>query len=357
MQPLTVPHLLIAAGALAGIATFGWFRSGLGDFAFFYLTARTWVESGAYVAGDNLNLPAFTLVVLHFALAPSLAAWTLWQIAQGLSVLWVFWRVRLPEPLLFAALATPAVLVQVTFAEMAGALAVVLLLVYEADRRDDQTRAGLWLGLAVALKLFLLPLVLWWIVRRRARAVLAATGTAVGTTALGWAVFGLDAYRSWYASAGAVDQHVLQINGSLWGTVHRLGLGFETWLPVALALGGLTAFATWRRSDAVAWVLILSACLLLSPLGWAYYHLLFVAPLFAAAKQSRPITFAAFALWIPIAIDIGCLPLFVIWAAALWTSLARGVSEPLPPAGDTVPATSSNSFGSAAAGAPSRTAR
>jgi hypothetical protein len=181
-------------------------------------------------------------------------------------------------------------------------LLLLLTGTWAADRSGRPWLAGVLLGMATVLKLFPAFLVLYFVLRRQWRAVVAAGATIIGLTLLSMAVLGVDAYRDYVR---IVLPHVEALktgwrNVSLTGTWAKLfdpttpGPQLEPLLrsPVlargmallsALVLGGLLARKTWRASDRAetdaCFGLFLTFTLLISAVTWHHYALLLLLPL------------------------------------------------------------------------------
>lgn len=178
-------------------------------------------------------------------------------------------------------------------------LALMVTLVWWHERRGEWTAAGIWLGLGIAFKSFLLVLVPYFVLTRRWRLLGVALLSALASFALGVLVFGLDNHRTWLAGVGSSDAWVWwPNNASLMAALARTfseNAMFEavTALPMStvkllwVLLGGLMGLATLvvaiRGRNALrtdrAHALLLTGCVLFSPLGWNYYFWLPLAPL------------------------------------------------------------------------------
>jgi hypothetical protein len=147
--------------------------------------------------------------------------------------------------------------------------------------REHAVRAGLVLGLVVALKLFLWPLVVWLVVTKRSRAAGVAVGSAIVLLLAPWAPIhgaGLTSYphrlsllSSLEARRGFSPAALLAQLGVGWGTAQALGYG----LGVVL----LAVAYRRRRSEAEALGLVCAASLLLTPILWPNYLLIMLVPL------------------------------------------------------------------------------
>ena len=105
---------------------------------------------------------------------------------------------------------------QITFYMMAPVCAAWL-----AYRRGDSVRAGVWLGLAAAMKPFLLLFAPYFLLRRDWRALASLLLVVAACVALGLAVFGPRAYVEWFAQLPRISWDAHFMNASLWGALQR----------------------------------------------------------------------------------------------------------------------------------------
>jgi alpha-1,2-mannosyltransferase len=160
---------------------------------------------------------------------------------------------------------------------------VILLAASAAGARDldanRDIRAGLWFGLATALKLFpgLLLVYLAW--RRRWRAVIAAAALGIALTVVPLLALGLDGAvdttRTWLdLSAAGVPVHRLG-NQSLPEVMTRLGAPALVAQLLRVAILVITGWLLARPRPVWAEVaLVTLAAVLLSPIAWWYYFAL-----------------------------------------------------------------------------------
>ncbi len=191
-------------------------------------------------------------------------------------------------------------------------------------RAGRETRAGAWLGLATAIKVFPALIFLYFVIARRWRGLLVGIAVAAGLTigamlpygpagavraVLAWARLGTEA-----ATFGKVGTQSLPGFGAFFG-----------WSPAAvaaLAVACLAAAAPALRRAAddplsgVAMAALLAV--LLSPIAWLYYHTLAFPGWIAAltrAPQSGPARRAA--LWGAAILTSGALT-FGLYPRWLW---------------------------------------
>jgi hypothetical protein len=163
------------------------------------------------------------------------------------------------------------------------------------------------LGAAVALKLFLWPLAVWFAVTGRIRAAAAAAAFAVGLVFIPWAALGfagLDDYPG-------LLRRLSDEEG--WASYSVYALGLRLHLPEAAAIAisvavvlGLLAAAAWAARDArrtlverdsASLTLALAAALASTPIVWVHYFLLLVVPLALTRPRLSALWFLPFAYY------------------------------------------------------------
>jgi alpha-1,2-mannosyltransferase len=203
-------------------------------------------------------------------------------------------------------------------------------------------RATTWplavsLGLAIAVKLVLWPLLVWTLVSQRVRAtaLAVAIGLAVGLGS--WALLGfegLDDYPSLLRRLADLED---ASSYSLVGVSAELGLGETAGRVIAIAVGvGLLAacIGLARRGDDLrSFACAIAAALAFTPILWQHYLVLLVVPLAVARPRFSAVWLLPVAIWLAPRSDNGdglqtLLPLGV--AALLVTLLLIGPRQRLP---------------------------
>ena len=160
---------------------------------------------------------------------------------------------------------------------MESILLLVLFLGWRELRRGHEVSAGVWWGIATALKLFPALLIVGLVAGRKRRAAIAATLTAAGVTVAAVAVAG-------WSNTVAFITDVLPMSGQWYGALGNYSLlSFGTalvgtWLGWSLlAIGCIALVATYssgaRTADEI-WIAGMAAALLITPLGWLNYLVL-----------------------------------------------------------------------------------
>jgi alpha-1,2-mannosyltransferase len=195
------------------------------------------------------------------------------------------------------AVAAVAVPLQINFDYLninAFLLALVVAAGFDLARGRD-TRAGIWLGLATALKVFPGLLLLYAAYRRRWRPALLGAALALGLSVCGLLPLGIAGAvasgRDWlvHSSAGVWVLH--RRNQSLPALLERAGAAHASVIAIDLLLLTLAAVALWRSTpddDVVHDVgLVTLLAILLSPIAWDHYYLL-AFPAWVAALGRSP---------------------------------------------------------------------
>jgi hypothetical protein len=257
----------------------------------------------------NLNPPHFHLLLLPFAIFSPKIALFLWSaisfifsltslyiIFHEVKVLFNFWRLMLliVALLAFAGTATVVVTGQISFILM-----LPLTLFWMNSRHGRWNAAAIYLGLSMAIKLFLIIFIPYLLLRKKWRALFIASGVALACYGVGLLLFGWDSYRLWLHSLKLADWHWMGINSSLQGFFSRLLAASPVFLPAFgkptlikplwLATGGLIGLVTLaltthdnsKEEVDRSLALLFVAAQLISPLGWIYYSWLAFGPIIA----------------------------------------------------------------------------
>lgn len=154
--------------------------------------------------------------------------------------------------------------------------------------RDRALVAAGVLGLAISLKLFLWPLVLWLLLTRRFKAAAGSATVAFAALLGSWAALGFAGLRD-YPNLVSELAEVWQWRGYT-PLALGLALGLGTLAAKALAalVGGgvlMAALGFARRCDQKTFILAVAALLLLSPIVWIHYFVLLLVPLALASPR------------------------------------------------------------------------
>ena len=269
-----------------------------GDFDTFWRSARAFWEGGdVYDTGarlENLNPPLWILLVSPFGLLDPLVAYRIFVLTTlVMSVGYLAWmadelRLRPGWTVVGTAmlLLSSPLLATLALGQIYPVLALLLVAAWMADRRDQPLTSGGSLGLAVALKPSLAPVLLWPLVRRRWGALGAALVSGAVATLVGVVVVGPRATLDWLRLLSGSSTSPYWDNASLPSAAARLftenpfaeNIATLPWtIPVAYALGIgviiVTAVRVRRGAEVGLWALV-AASLLASPIAWHNYLVL-----------------------------------------------------------------------------------
>ena len=337
-----------------------------GDFDTFWRSAAAlWEGRDVYDTGarlTNLNPPFWILLVSPLGLLEPLAAYRVFAlITLVITVGYLAWmadelqlRSRWAVVGVVMLLLSSPLLATLALGQIYPVLALGLVAAWAADRRGRSSISGSALGLVVALKPSLAPVLLWPLVRRRWRAFGAALASGVAATLVAAVAVGPGATLDWLGLLSDRSASPYWDNASLPGAAARLFTESEfaqhvailPWtIPVAYALGigaiAITAVRAGRDSEAGLWALV-AASLLASPIAWHNY-LVLLGPgiLVLLARGSTAPAFLLLALQsIPgqwpllwnemdtVAASLA-LTLYLVILIAHWIALLFAVEEPV----------------------------
>jgi hypothetical protein len=337
------------------------------DFDTFWRSAAAlWEGRDVYDTGarlTNLNPPLWILLVSPLGLLEPLAAYRVFVlITLVITVSYLAWmadelRLRSRWAVVGAVmlLLSSPLLATLALGQIYPVLALGLVAAWVADRRSRSSISGGALGLVVALKPSLAPVLLWPLVRRRWRVFGVALASGAAATLVAAVAVGPGATLDWLRLLYDRSASPYWDNASLPGAAARLFTESEfaqhvailPWtIPVAYALGigaiAITAVRAGRGSEAGLWALV-AASLLASPIAWHNY-LVLLGPgiLLLLARGSTAPAFLLLALQsIPgqwpllwnemdtVAASLA-LTLYLGILIAHWLALLFAVKEPAP---------------------------
>jgi len=269
-----------------------------GDFnTFWHSAAALWEGENIYDTGaeaENRNPPFWTLLISPLGLLKPLLAYRVFSMLSVIMAMgyltWMAGEVRLSPR--WAVLGTALLLLSspllktLALGQIYPILTTGLVAAWISDRRGRSTVSGGVLGLVVALKPSLAPIVLWPLVRRKWKAFLAALGSAGAATLVGAVVAGPGATLDWVRLLSDETVNPFWDNASLSSAAARLFTDNESarpimtlpWMvPLAYALGigtiVFTAAKVRHGPEAGLWALV-AASLLASPIAWHNYLVL-----------------------------------------------------------------------------------
>jgi hypothetical protein len=285
-----------------------------GDKLYAYNASIPWrLDQTHTIMLKNLNPPHFHILLEPLVGLSERAALEIWMIAGLICLLLSIARIgdeaRVALTLVekgAAALAS-VVFVGTSTALVTGHMSFLLLLMFtfgwSAARSEKWTESGVWLGIAASLKPFLLIFGVYYLIVRRARAVLSFSIALIACHLIGIVYYGTAAYGDWLANlSDAGDWSYMPMNASIMGFLKREftlnpifpALAYISprtiraiWIAASAAIGGASLLIASRKNEPTAvdrgFAIVMIAALLISPLGWTYYFWLPVGPAFALA--------------------------------------------------------------------------
>jgi hypothetical protein len=157
--------------------------------------------------------------------------------------------------------------------------------------RDRRFVPGLLVGVAVAAKVFMWPLMVWLVASRRFGAALAAAATAVVSVVL-MVPFGSP--LGYFELARRVADRFDKSAYSLYTLLGANGAARLAWFATA-ALVLLAAFVV---GDRLSFTLAIAGCILFSPIVWIHYFALLLVPLAIARPRFAVLWLAPLAFWL-----------------------------------------------------------
>lgn len=272
-------------------------------------------DSGARLV--NLNPPIWTVLMAPFALMEGLNAYRLFVLLMLFTTIgYLAWmaeelRLRAAWTVIGVGVFIVSSPLLATFAlgQMYPILALGLVAAWTADRQGSYLASGVAIGLVLALKPSLAPLILWPLFRRRWDTLAATVASGAVATLAGVLVLGPQATFKYLSVLRGVELEAFWDNASLPSAALRLFTENEftqplaTWpwmLPVAyvLGIGGvlLTAYLVRDGRESGLWAMV-AASLIASPIAWNNY-LLLLGPgiLLLFARRRAPLALLLLAL-------------------------------------------------------------
>jgi hypothetical protein len=168
-------------------------------------------------------------------------------------------------------------------------------------------RAAAWppalaIGLGIATKLILWPMLVWTLATRRVRTTVAAGLVAGAVTLSLWAVLSFDGLARYPAMLRRLADLEAEESYSLVGAFAALGVGGTGARVLAIAVGiGLLALCVVharRGDDARSFAAALAAGLAFSPIVWLHYFVLLLVPLAIFRPRFSAVWLLPLLLWL-----------------------------------------------------------
>ena len=158
------------------------------------------------------------------------------------------------------------------------------------------------IGLGVATKVILWPLLVWTLATRRVRPTVYALLIGGGVTLVAWAGLGFAGLERYPAMVRRLAELEATDSYSLVGAMSALGLGDGAARLLAVLFGvalvaGCAVFGR-RGDDLRSFTLALAASLALTPIVWLHYLVLLLVPLAIARPRFSAIWLVPLLLWL-----------------------------------------------------------
>ena len=163
--------------------------------------------------------------------------------------------------------------------------------------RSSRISPGVAIGVGLAIKFFIWPLVLWLLCLRRYAAALLAAVIGVGSLAL---IVPFDSVRHYVELLQNLSETFDDDSYTLYGLLVEVGSPSSVARVAWLALGVTVLLFAWRRRS---FSLMVGAALLLSPIVWLHFFALMLVPLAVV----RPTFSAAWLIPLPMWLAPGTL--------------------------------------------------
>jgi alpha-1,2-mannosyltransferase len=283
------------------------------DFHTFWLSAAAfWAGESVYDTGArlvNLNPPLWTLLVSPLGLLEAIDAYRLFiLLSLAVTVGYLAWtaeELRLRSgwavPVAGALLVSSPFLATLALGQVYPMLALGLVAAWVAERRGRLRLSGVSLGLVVAVKPSLAPVLLWPAVRRRWGMLASAVVTGAAVTLLSALVVGFGAAFEWVRLVMDEPLSAYWDNASIPSAAARLFAENEFAEPLAVVPGAvpagyvlgflvvaLTAYLVRRDGgDGMGLWAMVAAALLASPISWHNYLVLLAPGVLVLISRGR----------------------------------------------------------------------
>jgi hypothetical protein len=232
--------------------------------------------------------PSAFVGVAWLGFLPQGVAIALWEVVEFLAATATLWVLGVRDLRCYALwLLTPMVLATALFGN--ATILIILLFAILWRWRDNAIVAAAALTAAIAIKLFVAPMIIWLLFRGRFRAA-AYTALATPFFILGaWAAIGFSAIGRYVS--------ILSANDHLWGRdgpfLQSLVMQVGGSSLLAGVLGALAATAliaaAYFVGDLSAFTLTVAASILLAPVAWIGYLGLLVIPVAVLRPRFSPL--------------------------------------------------------------------
>jgi hypothetical protein len=189
------------------------------------------------------------------------------------------------------------VLQAVGLGTIAPLLALALAVAWR--NRDRRFVGSAALGLAIASKLFLWPVVFWLIATRRFRRALETVGVTAAAILIPWAALGFRQLSDYPHVLQILVRNELPTSFSIRALAGMLGFAPAALVPQVLCVVAVFVLARRPEGDRRAFSAAIIAALVLSPLVWIHYYVLLIVPIGLAARRLQTVwVLPVLAFWV-----------------------------------------------------------
>ena len=146
--------------------------------------------------------------------------------------------------------------------------------------RDRALVSSASVGVTLAVKFFLWPLLVWFVATRRVANAVVAAAVGAGLLLASWAVIGFDGLRGYPDLLRRLENGVGDDAYTVTNLAHDLGapygLAHALWLALGVSLLAACIVLGRRGDERSAFIVALAAGLALTPLVWLHYFALLV---------------------------------------------------------------------------------
>jgi hypothetical protein len=180
-------------------------------------------------------------------------------------------------------------------------IAVALLVALAWRWREHIWRPGAALGLAIAVKLVMAPLLLWPLAMARTRAALAGAVVAAGAVLLPWTAIGFAGLTEYPGLLDRLQELESRQSYSVYSALVGIDVpeGVATAVTLAVGLGLAIGCVRWGRNgdDRRALTAAIALVLVVSPLVWQHYYTLLLVPVALAWRTVSIAWLLPIVLW------------------------------------------------------------
>jgi hypothetical protein len=166
--------------------------------------------------------------------------------------------------------------------------------------RDRMRVVATAVGITLAAKFFLWPLVVWLAATRRTMAAVGSLAVGAIILVASWAVIGFAGFVDYPSLLRRLEEAVGEDSYTLYVVGTDLGVPSPAarlaWLAVGFALVGAVVLLARRRDERTAFIVAVAASLALTPIVWLHYFALLLVPVAVARPRLALVWFVPLAL-------------------------------------------------------------